>query len=200
MARHREAYHEPLSPEQREGQASSPDADHRETQQGAPSIHDLESQLTEIPPIDTEPRGLFVDRVVAAATSRDDFVAGRVSTLRSWAGQAMTSQCETVDPTVTVRLHIDDLHKTLEIAPRSITCTWKWNSSDYPADAWFTTELSYSIHLDLDAPGAEGWNYPIETVAKSEKGFDRLVQGTAVVLRWRASAGKARVTVAIAAP
>ena len=65
LARHREAYHEPLAPS-----LPSPSHDSSPPEPGAPSIHDLEGELTEIPPIDIEPRGLFVDRIIAADASR----------------------------------------------------------------------------------------------------------------------------------
>jgi hypothetical protein len=54
--------------------------------------------------------------------------------------------------------------------------------------------------MNIDAPGADRWEYAIETVAKSEKGFDRVTQGTAVVLRWPVSVGEARATIRAVAP
>lgn len=191
LARHREAYHEPLRSgpdDERHVAASDGDA-------GAPSIHDLEGHLTDMPPIDVEPRGLFVDRIISAAVSRDDFISGTAQHARSWADRQMDAEWHVVDHAVDVRFRSDDLAKSLHIDRSSVRCEWRWNPVDYPADAWFASELSFSTPLSVDAPGAERWEYPIETVAKSERGFDRVVQGTAVVLRWKASAGEAGVTV-----
>jgi hypothetical protein len=39
------------------------------------------------------------------------------------------------------------------------------------------------------------WTYSIETVAKSERGFDRTTQGTSVTLRWKLETGGAKVEV-----
>jgi len=99
---------------------------------------------------------------------------------------------------VEIYLRSDDLAKTLHFAADgAVTCAWAWQVSADGQDAggWFTSEISASAGLDLDAAGATVWQYKIETVAKSEKGFDRTVQGTATVLCWPMSAGSASVTV-----
>ncbi len=94
-----------------------------------------------------------------------------------------------------VAMHCHDLDKTLHVSASGITCEWRWVNTQFPPDAWFATELSYSDELVIDAPGAERWDYDIETVAKSEKGFDRAVQGKATVLRWLAGNGTAAMTI-----
>jgi hypothetical protein len=198
LARHREAYHEALGTIPDEG------AHHHGHggDGGARSIHDMETQLTEIPPIDTEPRGLFVDRVITLATSRDDFINGRSGPIRSWAGQQMDAGVRVDGDRTEITLRCHDLTKTITIGPLSppspatvISSGWHWNPDQHPMNTWFTTELSFSTPLEIDAPGSERWDYAIETVAKSEKGFDRANQGSAVVLRWPIAAGTARVTV-----
>ena len=63
-----------------------------------------------------------------------------------------------------------------------ITISWEWNVA-----TGFTTEISSTRPLNLEAnPNAESATEPVETVAKSERGFDRTVQGEAVTLRWDA--------------
>jgi 4-alpha-glucanotransferase len=191
VARHREAYHEPLGvPDQGE--------EHQHDDAGAPSIHDLESQLTEIPPVDREPRGLFVDRIIAVDTSCEDFVQGRVTILHSWCGRAMASETSIADDLALIHFTADGLTKELRIGASAMACEWHWDSQRFPADAWFTTELSYSGDLVIDAPGAMRWDYEIETMAKSEKGFERATQGHATVLRWLAVSGNATVRVSVA--
>ena len=190
VMRHREAYHEPLN-------VGVPAWHHQNAEGGAPSIHDLESQLTEIPPIDTEARGLFVDRVIDVDTTRESFVNGTVRPHRTWARQQMTATHRIDDGRATLELHCQDLQKTVVVSTNRITCEWRWTPGNYPADAWFTTELSSSTRLTVDAPGAGRWDYPIETVAKSEKGFERALQGHATVLRWLAGAGTARVEISV---
>ena len=196
LARHREAYHEPLGgPTDDDRRAST--GDDRE-HSGAPSIHDLETQLTTTPPVDTEPRGLFVDRVIPLATSRDDFINGRSVPIRSWAAQEMQADDRAADDVATLAFRCHDLTKTIAVRATAISCEWHWNPDQHPLHAWFTTELSYSAPLAVEAPGSERWSYDIETVAKSEKGFDRSSQGSALVLRWPIAAGTARVTVSAA--
>ena len=190
LARHREAYHEPLESTTTTGNDGEPGASI-----GAPSIHELEGQLSEVPPIDLEPRGLFVDRMLDADVTGEDFVAGTVRAVRSWSGELMTVDWQDSADAVTVTLRCDDLDKTLAVDGDSIRSSWNWRPAQFAGAAWFSTELSYSAALEVEAPGAERWEYPIETVAKSEKGFDRLSQGTALVLRWPVALGGASATV-----
>jgi 4-alpha-glucanotransferase len=209
VARHRESYHEALGlgrgggprAEHEKRQAMASGADDRERNEnhddvgGAPSIHDLETQLPDVPPVDTEPRGLFIDRILAADATRDDFLNARVPVVRSWAGQEMAADWDVADAQVDVHFGCEDIEKSLHVEPGLIAATWRWNPADFPVNSWFSTELSFSVPLTIEAPGADGWDYAVETVAKSEKGFERMVQGTAVVLRWAISAGHAAVTV-----
>jgi hypothetical protein len=89
-----------------------------------------------------------------------------------------------------------DLHKIIAIGDNgTLECRWHWPAAAFPAGSWFATELSSSAALEVDAPGAERWDYEIETVAKSESGFDRTIQGNAIVLRWPAAVGEAIVVV-----
>ena len=192
VARHREAYHEPLGTIAGEPAHAAHHADG-----GAPSIHDLETQLTRVPPVDSGSRGLFVDRIIAGETSREDFVDGQYVPVRSWAGQQLISTSQVADDRASIALTCHDLSKTITVrdSPASIACDWTWDAAEHPPGSWFTTELSFSAGISIDAPGAERWDYDIETVAKSEKGFDRATQGAAVVLRWPVSAGAAQVTI-----
>ena len=203
VMRHREAYHQPLrpDPEQHEGEGQpgsiGAGTGNAHNTGGAPSIHALESQLTDMPPIDTDPRGLFVDRVIGVDACRDDFINGHVQPVRSWAAERMQSTHRIVDERAVLAFHSPDLDKTVTIDAARITCEWRWINTQFPAEAWFSSELSYSGNITIDAPGAERWDYPIETVAKSEKGFERAKQGNATVLRWLAGAGHAIVTLSV---
>ncbi|HEY4321609.1 MAG TPA: alpha-amylase/4-alpha-glucanotransferase domain-containing protein [Gemmatimonadales bacterium] len=194
LARHREAYHEPLDHDAA-GHAVAPDS-HADAG-GAPSIHALETELTVVPPVDVDPRGLLVDRILRAATTVDDFSWGSVAPHRNWADQAMRCDAEIGADATIVAAHADDLDKTIRLrhSDGAIECAWRWDPARFPADAWFSSELSFSTPLRIDAPGAERWEYVIETVSKSEAGFDRSAQGVAVVLRWPVSAGNAAVTI-----
>lgn len=190
MSRYREAYHEPLTA----GIAPAADGG------GMPSIHDLEGALEHPPPRDLEPRALFVDRVVATEATREDFVAGVVPVLHSWAGEVMPFRLIAHADRCECHLQGSALNKVIVVdSDGSLSCDWSWDPDAFAAGAWFTTELSSALELAIDAPGAEQWDYPIETVAKSERGFDHTVQGTATVLRWGVATGSASVTIRAAA-
>lgn len=193
MTRHREAYHEPLTAQPLDDAAGA-----HSGEGGAPSIHDLEGELAERPATDREPRALFVDRLVDATTQRDDFVLGKVQTHHSWANTAMAEQWQQASDYVEVQLVGDGLRKSIRFASDgTMTVQWNWPVTE---EGWFTTELSASVPLSIDAPGSSRWEYPIETVAKSERGFDRTEQGTATVLRWPATNGSATAVVRRAPP
>jgi hypothetical protein len=82
------------------------------------------------------------------------------------------------------------LLKDIEIQPNgTIELSWTWT----PREGWFATELSLAAPVTLTPSGeAKVVRYPIETVSKSEKGFDRTTQGECVTVLWdglRGSAG-----------
>jgi hypothetical protein len=73
---------------------------------------------------------------------------------------------------------------------------YRWDPSVGQADDLFATELSLFAPLDLrPEPAADVWAFPIETVAKSERGLDRTRQGDSVTLRWPAHLGKASIEI-----
>lgn len=203
MTRHREAYHEPLGTELGRQTGSHRDRTGHDAEpaalvEGTASIHDVEGELRERPAVDRETRAWFVDRLVAPTATVEDFLAGTVPAVRSWARTAMQAATTVHRDGVEIYLRSDDLAKTLHFAADgAVTCAWAWQTpaDGQDAEGWFTSEISSSVGLDLDAAGATVWQYQIETVAKSEKGFDRTVQGTATVLSWPVSAGSASVTV-----
>jgi len=60
----------------------------------------------------------------------------------------------------------------------------------------FAPELSFGEALEVRVtPDAPVWRFPIETVAKSERGLDRTVQGESVTPRWPASGGEFTIEV-----
>jgi hypothetical protein len=76
--------------------------------------------------------------------------------------------------------------------------SYRWDPSAFAPDDCFTTELSVSRPIQLQlVPDVELWRHPIETIAKSERGFDRMLQGESVTVRWPMSAGGARVEVSV---
>jgi len=140
---------------------------------------------------------MFVDRLLSPTACRDDFIAGQVPIVHSWAGVHFEATWEVAPEQVKITLCTPGLQKTLSFgADGVVRCDWQWETPAEIASVggWFSTELSLSSPFDIDAPGAERWEYAIETVAKSEKGFDRTVQGTALVFRWPLTAHRASLT------
>lgn len=161
--------------------------------EGTASIHDLESSLNETPHFDPHTRALLVDGLVAPGTRLDHFIEGSQQWTRSWARARLAVEVEQQADQVTLVMRGEGLVKRLHFAEREIRVDWEW--TDRPQDHWFVTELSLSEELSLSAPGATRWDYPVETLARSERGFDRSRQGQAVVLRWPASRGAAGMTI-----
>ena len=72
---------------------------------------------------------------------------------------------------------------------------WVWDAAVGDPDDLFVTEISIAGPVKLGcSPAAEEWRFPIETVAKSERGLDRTRQGESVTLRWPVRLGAAEVT------
>lgn len=72
--------------------------------------------------------------------------------------------------------------------------SYTWDTGLASSGDWFAPEVSIAKWLALECePEADVWRHPIETVAKSERGFDRTLQGESVTLRWPVAAGKATV-------
>lgn len=199
MTRHEEGYH----PADDQGSIDAVEENephpHDDQPGGMPSIHDLEGALTERPPIDQEVRAWLVDRIVSPDVTLDEFVAGTVQVLQSWATTPLElHHTDLSDGTATIALVGDGLAKTITFGEDgTLTVAWRWSAppDGWTEGAWFTTELSAPVLPEIVVTGAERWEYEIVTMAKSEQGFDRTVQGTAVVLRWPAAAGEAQVTV-----
>jgi hypothetical protein len=194
LTRRREAYHKLETT----GVYVAQDAD--KAQDSAPSIHDIESgvTLTELPPIDIDDRGLFVDRIISGGTTREAFVDAAYVPERSWARAPMSFAIERGTDSVTVVLH--DAGRSLEkrltfSADGAMEVEWKWEPDIGAIDAWFTTEISASRPLDIEVgETAQQWSYEIETVAMSERGLDRTRQGTAEVRAWPVRSGKAQLS------
>ena len=84
--------------------------------------------------------------------------------------------------------------KELRITPDgSITISWRWA----PIGGALVRHRAVA-RGPLQAvaePVAELVTYPIETVAKSEKGFDRTRQGESLTFLWPASQGSAQLII-----
>ena len=204
LTRRREAYHdEALAEAQRiaksklKSETSSKDGAHAKGSDGAPSIHDLEHAmtLTERPAIDLDDRALFVERILGADVTAAQHARADYTPLHSWARTSFECDVDAGPDTVDVICNGDGLTKRIRFAEDgSIAVSWAWDPSRFEAGARFTTEISLFRPLQIDVePDAIRWVSPVETVAKSEKGLDRTVQGESITLLWNAAIGSVTV-------
>ncbi|MEO8576425.1 MAG: alpha-amylase/4-alpha-glucanotransferase domain-containing protein [Gemmatimonadales bacterium] len=209
LTRRREAYHDEALAEAARMAKSEPKVDasakagvDASAAEGAPSIHDLEHSMTlvERPPADLDDRALFVDRIIGADVTEAQYARADYEPIKNWARVSLACVGLDDDPDrVLIVCEGDGLTKTMHFAhDGSITVTWAWDPSRFPADARFATEISLFRPLQIEsAPEAVRWVSPIETVAKSERGLDRTIQGESTVLLWNAAAGTVSVRVTV---
>lgn len=200
LTRRWEAYHDAALAEAARAakEAGHSHASHGEAG-GVASIHDLERAMTlvERPPVDLDDRALFVDRVLGPDVTPERHALAAYKPAKSWARTAMKFEVIQEEGVVEVICSGEGLAKRIRFdEDASITVTWSWDSSAFDHGARFTTECSFFRPLEIKpATDAGLWVAPVETVAKSEKGLDRTVQGESVTLLWPATAGTAQVIV-----
>jgi hypothetical protein len=199
LTRRREAYHlEAMTPAvSHDEPGDAPAID------GAPSIHDLESSLAldALPPVDDRSRALGVDRVVGPDCAVNHFIAGEVEDLAHWGGPATGVQIEEAEGLVRVAMTWPDRTKRVSVGPGGeVEVVLTWDPSGLPEGSHVTSEWSLFAPTPLETDAAVEWRYGVETVAKSERGFDRTVQGEAVVLVWPAASGRGSARVSAPAP
>jgi hypothetical protein len=196
LTRRREAYHE-TALEHQGGSSNNGEG-------GTPSIHDIEEglRLEQRPAVDADDRALFVDRVLPHGLRYDEYALGDYWPTKSWARTTCQFTIEPAEDTVEIMCTFPgvegagaSLTKRLRFArDGSLSVDYRWDKGlSAPADL-FAVELSLFGGLEVRTdPPAERWTYPIETVAKSERGFDRTRQGDSLTLRWKMEVGAAMV-------
>jgi alpha-amylase len=189
LTRRREAYHVTAAETALAKQDTAVDP-----HESAPSIHDIEAglSLAELPPVDLDTRAIFIERVLPASVETTDHKAGAYTPLASFANMPLAWNV-TAGDTVTVHLESADGSFRKELTffrDGAVRAKFTWDASAFPGDSWFTTELSLARpHALRTSPAAIVWIHPIETVAKSERGLDRTLQGTSYLVRWPVQAG-----------
>ncbi len=147
-----------------------------------------------LPPVDADPRAILVDRMLDGNQSQDDVVRGEYRPVASWARTPMEIvRRQVTADAVEIVLHAAGLEKTLHFSPGgALHASWRWDRAAHPADARFAPELSLAREPALElAPGADVWRYPIQTVAKSERGLEKTDQGIAIMPLWPVTLGEA---------
>ncbi|HEX7120883.1 MAG TPA: alpha-amylase/4-alpha-glucanotransferase domain-containing protein [Gemmatimonadaceae bacterium] len=193
LTRRREAYHILAH------QATK--AAEQQTTDGVPSIHELEHglALAELPPVDLDDRAIFLERVLPAPVTAAQVERADYEPLVSLARSPMQHDVDVQARHVHIVLRTADgrCTKTLEIdRDGTVRASWQWDPAALEDGAWFTTELSLAREHELhDLDDAEVWRYPIETVSKSERGFERTTQGMAYLIRWPVHRGRGTVTI-----
>jgi hypothetical protein len=202
LTRRWEAYHDTALENQAEAT--------RDAENGAPSIHDIEEgiRLEQRPPLDADDRALLVDRVLPHGLPISAYAAADYWPAYSWAhspcGFRIERQPDLIEIVCSFRNSTGEtsLEKRLGFAPDgSIRVSYRWNPSVGQPDDLFATELSLFAPLDLrPEPAADVWTFPIETVAKSERGLDHTRQGESVTLRWPVRLGASTIDIQAPAP
>ena len=188
LTRRREAYHD-TALEQRAESHSGADG-------GAPSMYDIGEGVS--PAFDTDARALFVDRVLPNGLSLDEYAGGTYWPVRSWAQAPCNFSIDRQHESIAIVCAFGGEHslqKRVEFAADgSLMVAYRWDPSMGQPDDFFAPEISLYAPLEMRTePAAEIWTFPIETVAKSERGLDRTRQGDSVTLRWPVRLGEATV-------
>jgi alpha-amylase len=150
-------------------------------------------------PVDPHVRALFVEWLAERAPTVAELEAGSQPMLHSWASSRLgVSVSREADEVVVLLASSNGFGKSLRFSPDgNVRVSYRWDPSRAP-DGVFVSELSFGHPAAVTAwPGAEPVIYPIETVAKSERGFDRTRQGECHTFYWPASLGQATLELSL---
>jgi alpha-amylase len=198
MTRRREPYHElppPVAPPAKHGDGGSSQA---------PSIHDLEKSLhiTELPPVDLDVRAMLQERVLPAETTEFAVQQAAYKPTYSWTAVPFRAR-HLIDAGVakvelTTAQGAPRLRKAIHVTPDGhIAIEFEWATENFVNGEYFSTELSFSQVAPTVASDdtATIWWYPVETIAKSERGLDRTRQGMTAMVRWPVALGRGTVQI-----
>ena len=147
-----------------------------------------------------------MDRILPHGVTLEDYAAGDYWSVHSWARRRCSFAVERQKGGVEVVCTTSDDRPRLEKRIRCgadgrIGVSWSWDPAAAEPGDLFATEISLAGPAHLEStPTAEEWRFVIETVAKSERGFDRTEQGESVTLRWPVELGAAAVEFRAIAP
>jgi hypothetical protein len=189
LTRRREAYHD----------VAPPGAQPAVEDGGTPGRRDgaRDAAPAAGPSFDADDRALFVDRMLAGDLDPAAYAAGRYAPILSWARTAMRFRIDAAAASVEVILEPIAgvaLEKRIRVAPDgAVSVSYRWDTGPAPGGR-FAPELSLSSPLEMTLdPRADIWRFAVETVAQSESGLERTVQGESVTPLWAANAGAARI-------
>ncbi|NOT07667.1 MAG: DUF1925 domain-containing protein [Gemmatimonadales bacterium] len=190
LTRRREAYH---------FEALERGATVAATEGGSASIHDIEKSLalSVLPPVDRDARAILQERVWARLPTAEELIGAEGIPIMSWARTRGAAEIQRMNDGFHVAFHLPGLEKEIRVhADGRLTVRYTWEvRPEWPEGAVFSTELSLSRPLAVDVANAIVIGYPVETLSKSERGFDRTVQGQAILVCWPAPAGTGELEV-----
>ena len=198
LTRRWEAYHGPAVERGRErAESAGGDGEHSPgAGEDAPSIHDLEDAyvLDEAPVVDWADRTLLAARVIPGGVDEGQWARREASVLCSFEEASESSAVADVrveGSGVTLTRERAGIRAELWISDRGdVEVRYEWDPNRFPTDALFTVEVSLSTPAPVvTEPQGTVWRYPVITVPRSERGFERIAQGESTTVLWPIAQG-----------
>jgi alpha-amylase len=160
--------------------------------------HEPELGETGLVPFDAEPRALLVERILPGGLGLEAYAAGDYRPVRTWAGVACSFSIQQSADQAEIVCSFPGSHGFGAMEKRltfgrdgGLTVAYRWDPTLGSPEDVFASELSLASTLELRTePASDNWVFPIETVAKSERGLDRTRQGESVTMRWPVALGE----------
>lgn len=200
MTRRREPYHPAHAPAEPPPAIAHPERSGEGA--SASRIHDIEKsrQMPDTPPVDLDVRGMLQERILPPQITQMEVERAAYNAVHSWTATSFRAAHRS-DAGGDIRVELTasgdgpTLAKRIQVTSEGhIDIEFEWRGLDFAAaaEAWFSSELSFSqvppvITCD---PAGMIWWYPIETIAKSERGLDRTKQGMTAMVRWPVALGR----------
>ena len=171
---------------------------------GAASIHELEqaNTLAQLPPADLDARALLQIRVVTPALTEAQWRDAAYKPVANFARARLeVTDTRTTHESVHIAMKGQDAHDGLLVdltvhADGTLVYEIDWRAINLPTDSLMALEASLGARTATTVTcenASAQWRSPIESVAKSERGLERTVQGQAVLSLVPVAAGHARV-------
>jgi alpha-amylase len=194
LTRRREAYHDGLAPA-----GTDPG--------GGTGDHSPEARMriTELPPLDPEPRALIRERFLDPEVDEGMYARGDYDPVWTVSAAQLSMAVEPVAGGVEVAFHgteagVPVFEKRYRfLTGGGLVADYRWHAPARRPGTVFAPEVSHAGPLEITAsPSAPIWSYDIVTVAKSEKALEQTVQGRAVTPRWPITVNEARLEIVTA--
>lgn len=203
LTRRIEAYHHAAVAAGRAAASHSPPSSDAASG-SAPSIHDIEHQntLTELPPADLDVRSLLHVRVVDATLTEAQWQRATYAPLATFTRMALSAitsrpSADRVEVVMTGGDAAAEFRMVLTVHDNGeLQYDIDWSRVSPPPQSLVAIEVSLGARTPVKVActgAAIRWTMPIETIAKSERGLERTVQGRAIVFLVAVGSGSAQV-------